>query len=315
MFYFQKRYCLTDNSKLKYKCYMQSLLKRIHRRISLRQYETRVFHSAKKYLIKGLYYFSFQQKQIIHTSFFDLFSRKFLHIHSVLKNNKQKNISIKFDSGLGKTVLLLEDFVVCISRNKKQYNFIKHNYCNYSEDFVYPYAKILSFNDRELTFIMEKAKGINHQDNVHDKIIIKKLIDYSIKSPFIVDDYKMYIQHVDVTRNNVFFQSDDEIKFIDIDNISYKPVFFDIIHFASHYYDANELLNFLLENDDLLTKALSKFGYNGKNIFKKLDIVFSEYIRYYKNYMPKLSNDYLFLSSLDNSKFPLVSKQFVISNK
>lgn len=283
-------------------------MKKISIAIKRRREENRVIKSIHNLLEPGLYFFS-HGKRIIYKTKFN-FDKRIIHLHCVFGKNNSNNTQINFLEGGGKYVVFFQDYVICVPKKTSFYYYIKNNYSKYSSIFTYPYAKITSFDDKKMSFTMENIVEKKHyKDQHHDLIVINTLLKQALISPIDHNNPNQYLQHGDVKRSNIIWTSYENFIFIDIDNMSFKPILFDVIHYASGTMHANDLLTILLKNTVLLEKINNK--YHITTYFPNIiDTIFSNYIYYYQKEMPHLKSDYIFLNELDPKLFPLTSSLF-----
>ena len=129
--------------------------------------------------------------------------------------------------------------------------------------------------------IMERVNGDQHDDKEHDQLVISKLFEYAIESPMQKSEtYEItYLQHGDVKRNNILWTNVNDFVFIDIDNISYRPLLFDVLHYCA----------MAGMNLDEVLKVLDLHKHSIKKLFLRCDICFG--------------NDYLDLIFYDYTMF------------
>ena len=94
-----------------------------------------------------------------------------------------------------------------------------------------PVVDIIAFNDSDCSVIMERACGTQFFDRQHIDTVAAFLCEYAGKAPAIInnDDY-LYLQHGDMKAGNIIWTEDTNYVFIDLDNIGYYPVLYDVLH-------------------------------------------------------------------------------------
>ena len=271
--------------------------------------EKRVLKIIKSYLSFGVYRFDYIAGQIVMTNIlYAILHPALCHICWSFKIG-QKQIS--FFKGSRKMVIPIGNKILNITYKRKQYNKLKNNYILYHSDLSFAYPKIIQFNDKNCTFVQERVYGKSFRDSAHDKITMDYILKYSLKSK-IDREKRMMLQHGDAWRENILF-TQNGICMIDLDQISYRPILFDLILFsASIRMNAKALCSYLLENGNAIDRIANKF-----DLFitppRLLDYIFSNYVDYCKK-RNRIKNNYVFLDGLDDLHFPLTKEKLHTNN-
>ena len=206
-------------------------------------------------------------------------------IKCIIKKIKQNYYNItcaKRISGYGKDIYIFKAYVVGYFKSTQQYLLARNNYRQFSDLFVYPVINNLVFNDRWETVRMERVIGKQFEDRMHDDIVINKLFEYALDSPYRVEKNgeTTYLQHGDAKRGNIIWKDSQEFVFIDLDGISYLPVLFDILHYcAMAKMTYNDILNILESNITLIKELFEKCKLEYNNNY--LDYIFYHYSLYF----------------------------------
>ena len=275
-----------------------------------RKREKRAFNVVKDYLKTGFYYFSYREKIIRKIRTKEFFSKIIFSTFFNFSKTNGNATTKKFTSGFGKYVFINENICLCVPYTNELYYFAKKNYVKNAPFLSYPMAKIINFNDSRCYFEMEKIDGVRFFNREHDLIVLEVMLKQALILPV---DYsnKTMLQHSDAKRNNVIWKDDKTFVFIDLDGISYYPILFDYIHYASSIIvNIDDFMSLLQNHYSLISNVLSRFGIDYKGI-RSLDIVFYNYVLWYKTNCESLTDDYLFLSKLDKTLFPNTNHLFI----
>ena len=237
-----------------------------------RQREKKLFQKAKSYLKSGVYYY--ENAAFFPFSLQSINLHRFFHLYINLYNKKSrlgvfsKSKYAECKSGYAKDLFLYEEYAVGFFKNVELYEKANKNYQNNISDFPYSVVNVIGFDDERNSIVMERVNGVQYDDKEHDQLIISRLFEYAIESPIKKSEIfkKTYLQHGDAKRNNIIWTSDSNFVFIDIDNISYRPLLFDVLHYcAMADMDLEEVLSTL----DLHKSSI-------KELFLKCDLCFNE---------------------------------------
>ena len=146
---------------------------------------------------------------------------------------------------------------------------------------------------------MQRIHGNHFSDIEHDDLVIRLLFEYAVESPIRSNDNGncLYLQHGDVKRNNVLWINASNFVFIDIDNISYRPLLFDVLHYcAMAGMNLDEILSIL----DLHKSSIKKMFFRCDYCFDEnyLDFVFYNYVLFFVR-LGDCFDDVAFLSERD----------------
>ena len=281
-----------------------------------RRKEKELFHNAKLYLKSGLYFFEDAGFSLFSFRSFNL--HRFFHLYFNLYNTRtrfdflSKSKYAEYKYGFAKDLFLYEKHAVGFFKKVEFYEKAKMNYQNYYSGFPYSVVNVIGFDDERKTIVMEKVNGVQYDDKEHDQLVVDKLFEYALESPI----YKSksygitHLQHGDAKRNNVLWINASNFVFIDIDNISYRPLLFDVLHYcAMAGMNLDEILSIL----DLHKSSIKKMFFRCDYCFDEnyLDFIFYNYVLFFVR-LGDCFDDVAFLSERDISSFPNTNK--LISN-
>lgn len=276
-----------------------------------RRREKELFQKAKSYLKSGSYYYE--------NAVFSPFSHQSINLHRLLHlyinlyNQKpklggfSKSKYAEYQYGFAKDLFLYKEYAVGFFKSVELYEKANKNYQNNKSVFPYSVVNVIGFDDESNSIIMERVNGVQYDDKEHDQLIISKLFEYAIESPIKKSEiYKItYLQHGDAKRNNIIWTSDSNFVFIDIDNISYRPLLFDVLHYcAMAGMGLDEILSVL----DLHKNSIKKLFFRCDLCFDEnyLDLVFYYYVLFFIR-LDDCFEDMDFLIQGDLDLFPRTS--------
>jgi len=197
-----------------------------------------------------------------------------------IKKEFIKNKQLNFGVGQGKVVLMTDKNAYGFYDAENGYYHSKRNYEKNYSSFNYPCVTNVTFIDSLKCIVMDKVQGISYNDLLHDKLIIKKLLELQVASSTIINPNGevLFLQHGDANRANIIWVDNEPI-FIDLDNIGYYPPLLDIIHYCCSVYDLLELETSLNENDELVRKICDRVGIETTGNY--LDDLFYRYVNHY----------------------------------
>lgn len=255
---------------------------RIPRKIKYRLSIKRTLKIASKYIINGKYEIK------------DGFLKK-SHNNVFLKPNifkvqsKEKN-DITYDSGRiiktqYKVIFITNDESFYIIKNKKRYIDAKDNYLHLNKFIKYPTMQ-LSFDDNNLVVIGETIKGHKYKRNEKFNAVLDYLFDFYDISSYLIKGSNIFgcdiktpvcVQHGDLKDSNIIWTSDDSFQLIDLEAISYKPIFFDLFFYI--LISKKEAAITVFENENFARKVLSLADSKGLRDYD-LDKLFLIYLAY-----------------------------------
>lgn len=246
-----------------------------------------MFRYVKPFLKTGIYIFDKKNIQQIVLSDCKLSKSIKYHLklsrkNKLIKLNKMTLSSYAdYSYGFAKDLFLFKEYAVGYFKDYSLYIKAKTNYIDNIEYLVYPVVNILSFDDANCLVIMERIEGVQYEDRNHDYCVIKRLFEYALESPTKVEkDEYSYLQHGDAKRNNIIWIDENNFVFIDLDNISYRPILFDVLHYCAMVnMSLDEIVLILNDNISLIEMLLSKFGLAFSE--ESLDYIFYCYARFF----------------------------------
>ena len=276
-----------------------------------RKTDKKIFQLAKIHLKPGLYCFTDSKikKISIHNinlhNMFNCFVKLSSGKNGSSVNRFQKYTEAEYAFGYGKDIFIFSDIAVGFYKTHELFEKSKNNYQNYKQAFVYPVVKVLSFIDEDESVIMEKACGVQYCDKKHDDYLIDKLFSYALASPVIIKDNGecAYLQHGDIKRENTVWTDENKFIFIDLDGMSYLPLFFDILHYCSMIgMNLDEIIIVIESHGSIVGQVLSKFNISEENNY--LDFIFYYYAVFFMR-LGDCFEDISFLLDADLSCFPM----------
>lgn len=288
-------------------------MKRIHsffQKKKNRKKEKRIFLCAKKYLKPGLY--CCQNSMIRKINFKDIRLQNVFSYYVKFNNGKSRLIgnqifeytNAEYTFGYGKDVFIFDDIVVGFYKRHEFFEMSKNNYQKHIKASVYPFVKVISFNDAEESVIMQKVIGVHYNDKKHDDYLIEKLFLYALESPICVSDNGeyTYLQHGDMKRENTIWTDENTFIFIDLDGTSYLPLFFDILHYCAMInMNLDEIINVIDSHLLIVKQVFGKFNLSIYNNY--LDFIFYYYALFFAR-LGDCFEDIAFLTDADLSAFP-----------
>jgi hypothetical protein len=226
------------------------------------------------------------------------FRKKIVYCNITLK----KSSFAEFKCGYSKKTFLFDKYAIGFYHRKELFELAEKNCCDYLNDLNYPIVKIICFNKINYSVLMENISGIQYNDRLHDYVIIKHLFKYALSAKCCIDDgVCKYIQHGDVKPNNIIWLQDNRFVFIDLDEIGFKPLLFDILHYCAMSNMSLEDIIIILENNTTsIVKILSNFGLGFDS--DSIDTIFYEYVMFFVQ-LDDCYEDIEFLTHGDAKRF------------
>lgn len=198
---------------------------------------------------------------------------------TLVRNIKQH--SVQYDSGEGKDIILLEDYAIGFYYEQRIYERAKRFYEEFKYKAALPFADIVSFCDTDRSVIMERINGIQYYDKEHICLVIDYLCRYAQTAPSIFKDNGWrYLQHGDMQARNIIWTDDTDYVFIDLDNLGYHPLMYDVLHLC---FSVNMSLRAITEtiesNSEIIKVIFDRFGIDFNNNY--LDSIYFEYVNHY----------------------------------
>ena len=212
--------------------------------------------------------------------------------------------NVKLIHGGGKNVFLCRKTAIGFYYTSEIYYRSKSRFQESYCDLAFPAVKVISFNNAFKSIKMERVYGEKYDDIKHDEIVIDRLFEFSITSPIKIreEGYPLILQHGDVKRENIIWTDDCSFVFIDLDNISYYPIFYDILHFCScNNMRLDEICSVFYSHISEVRKVFERIGLPLDDSF--LDEIFYEYSTLYLSY-GNFYRDVLFLVDGDMNNYP-----------
>lgn len=276
-----------------------------------RKTDKKIFLFAKKYLKPGIYCFNDSniRKISLHNinphNMFNCFVRFRAGKSGSSGNQFQNYTEAEYTFGYGKDIFIFSDIAVGFYKTHELFEKSKNNYQNYKQAFVYPAVKVLSFIDEDESVIMEKACGVQYRDKKHDDYLIDKLFLYALESPIFIKDNGecTYLQHGDMKRENTVWTDENKFIFIDLDGMSYLPLFFDILHYCAMIgMNLEEIIHVIESHGSIVGQVMGRFNFSEENNY--LDFIFYYYALFFTR-LGDCFEDISFLLDADLSYFPM----------
>lgn len=191
-----------------------------------------------------------------------------------------------FQAGGGKRVYLFKNYALGFYKDSDLYKRSQESYQANANQLVFPFAKVVSWNDYFELVIMQRIHGNHFSDKEHDDLVIQLLFEYAVESPIRSNDNGncLYLQHGDVKRDNIIWVSEKEFVFIDLDNVSYKPFLYDVLKYCNHIcMTLREIENAILSNKPSIIKIYKKANLEFDES-KFVDSIFYGYVSLYASW-------------------------------
>ena len=282
-----------------------------------------LFQKASAFLKHGIYVITTKKNinpfiwgERSYSSIFSTFinlSKK----HGFIQQKKIcQSTSVSFEAGCSKEILLFEKYVVGFFKDNGlcSYEQAKNNYVNHIEKLNYPTVSIIGFDDDSKSVIMQRINGNCYCDRKHDLMVISKLFECTLSLPFHIEKGQYFmLQHGDAKRNNIVWIDENRFFFIDLDGVSYKPLYFDILHYcASANMNSNEIIGIFYNHLSFVKKLYGRIGSRFDNDY--LDNILYNYAMFYVR-LDDCFEDIDFLIQGDLDLFPrtssLISKRIL----
>ena len=136
---------------------------------------------------------------------------------------------------------------------KRIYERAKKSYKEYESNGLLPVVDIIAFNDAHCSVTMKRINGAKYKDVQHMSIVIDFLFEYAKQALLFSkdNDEYLYFQHGDMKVDNIIWIDDTNYVFIDLDNMGYHPLLYDVLHLCYS-------LNLTLSNISEILEANSK---------------------------------------------------------
>ena len=224
-----------------------------------------------KYLLSnGLYIF--YNNQIFKAPFNVHFFAKRFFVWSKFKIDSNTNLFFQNQGCKKQMVVKGSNYTYCFYKDKESFLEAKSSYDKYAHLINYPLAKIFGFYEKNLCCKMETIYG--YESSPHNReTIFNYLIGYAANSKVIHQEGWYYsLQHGDVKDQNIIFESENNFRFIDLDSIGPKPIFYDVVEYlVLTNYPFDKFLELLKNNKSSLIICLKNIGLDYD--YSTLDIV------------------------------------------
>ena len=188
----------------------------------------------------------------------------------------------------------------------------------YLNKLVLPHNEYLEFSAVDNKIVAPFVKGESYFDEAHNKVLLNKLFNYSLKSSVCrYGDYLFYVQHGDAYGANIIWCQDGNFLSIDNEGVNEYPAFYDIFMLVSLIVSTPE------EFESICLKNSSYF----EHFCKLNNLVFDKHLidnylslfvyfrmkSYYDSEVKKKHRPFLFLDNPNSANlFPKAFKMYNI---